>query len=88
MRLEDRWQIEAQLEMYIKFMPTAKRWGTIYNSGRVNSKFYMKELRQVSKRMGLELVEAPITQKAMRSRKLLSRWWVGWMRYMARRMIL
>ena len=60
--LEDRWQIEAQLDMYTKFMPKAKRWGTIYNSGRVNSTFYMKELRKVSKRMGLELVEAPITK--------------------------
>jgi len=60
--LEDRWQIEPQLDMYTKFMPEAKRWGTIYNSGRVNSTFYMKELRKVSKRMGLELVEAPITK--------------------------
>jgi putative ABC transport system substrate-binding protein len=60
--LEDRWQIEPQLEMYIKFMPEAKRWGTIYNSGRVNSKFYMKELRELSKRLGLELVEAPVTK--------------------------
>jgi len=60
--LEDRWQIEPQLDMYIKFMPEAKRWGTIYNSGRVNSTFYMKELRKESKRLGLELVEAPITK--------------------------
>ena len=60
--LEDRWQVEPQLDMYIKFMPEAKRWGTIYNSGRVNSTFYMKELREISKRLGLELVEAPITK--------------------------
>lgn len=60
--LEDRWQIEPQLDMYIKFLPEAKRWGTIYNSNRVNSEFYMKELRAMSKKMGLELVEAPITK--------------------------
>jgi len=60
--LEDRWQIEPQLDMYIKFMPDAKRWGTIYNSGRVNSIFYMKELRTICKKMGLELVEAPVTK--------------------------
>lgn len=60
--LEDRWQVEAQLDMYTKFMPGAKRWGAIYNSGRVNSKYYMKELREESKRLGLKLVEAPITK--------------------------
>ena len=60
--LEDRWQIEPQLDMYIKFMPDAKRWGTIYNSGRVNSIFYMKELRAICKRLGLELLEAPVTR--------------------------
>ncbi|MCP3876215.1 MAG: redoxin domain-containing protein [Desulfobacteraceae bacterium] len=60
--LEDHWHIEAQLKMYIKFMPEAKRWGTIFNSGRVNSKFYMKELRKISIRMGIELVEVPVTK--------------------------
>lgn len=61
--LEDRWHIEAQLEMYTKFMPdNAKRWGTIFNSGRVNSKFYMKEMREITKRMGIELIEIPITK--------------------------
>ena len=60
--LEDRWQIEAQLDMYLKFIPGAKRWGIIYNSGRVNSTFYMKELRQVSKKMGFELVEAAVSK--------------------------
>jgi putative ABC transport system substrate-binding protein len=60
--LEDRWQIEAQLEMYTQILPDAKRWGTIFNSNRVNSTFYMKELREICKRMGLELVEVSITQ--------------------------
>lgn len=60
--LEDRWQIEPQLDMYVKFVPAAKKWGTIYNSGRVNSIFYMKELREISKRMGLDLVEAPVSK--------------------------
>lgn len=62
--LEDRWPIESQLEMYSSFVPTAKRWGTIYNSGRVNSTFHIKELRQIVKRLGLELVEAPVTKAA------------------------
>lgn len=60
--LEDRWPIESQLKMYTNFVPKAKRWGTIYNSGRVNSTFHIKELRQIAKRLGLKLVEAPVTK--------------------------
>jgi putative ABC transport system substrate-binding protein len=60
--LEDRWPLESQLTMYSKFVPKATRWGTIYNSGRVNSTFHMKELRHITKRLGIELVEAPVTK--------------------------
>jgi putative ABC transport system substrate-binding protein len=62
--LEDRWPVQSQMEMYCKFLPKAKRWGTIHNSESVNSRFHIKELRQVANRMGLELVEAPVTKEA------------------------
>ncbi len=62
--LQDLWPVEAQLEMYVNFIPNAKRWGTVYNSGSANAKFHIKELRDVSKYLGVELVEAPVSKPA------------------------
>ena len=62
--LQDLWPVRAQLEMYVKFVPDAKRWGTVYNSGSANSRFHIKEIRDVSKELGVELVEAPISKPA------------------------
>jgi putative ABC transport system substrate-binding protein len=59
--LEDRWQIQPQIDMYMKILPDAKKWGVIYNAERVNSKFFMKEARSLFKKRGLELIEVPIT---------------------------
>jgi len=56
--LQDRWPVEHQLEMYVKFIPNAKRWGTIYNPGSANTMFHIREIRDTSRWLGLKLVEA------------------------------
>jgi putative ABC transport system substrate-binding protein len=60
--LQDLWPVEAQLEMYVKFMPESKKWGTVYNSGSANARYHIKELQDVSKVLGVELVESPVSK--------------------------
>ncbi|MFC2174118.1 ABC transporter substrate-binding protein, partial [Acidobacteriota bacterium] len=60
--LQDRWPVEEQLTLYARILPGAKRWGLIYNKESANAKFHIRELRDASKYMGLELVEAPVTE--------------------------
>ena len=60
--LQDLWPVGAQLEMYVRFMPEAKKWGTVYNSGSANARYHIKELQDVSKVLGVKLVEAPVSK--------------------------
>ena len=60
--LMDRWPVSSQLEMYVKFIPNAKRWGTVYNSGSVNTKFHITEISETSQLLRLELVKAPVSK--------------------------
>ncbi|MBT8352125.1 MAG: ABC transporter substrate-binding protein, partial [Deltaproteobacteria bacterium] len=60
--LMDRWPVNSQLEMYVKFIPNAKRWGTIYKEGSVNTKFHITEINERSELLGLELVEALVSK--------------------------
>jgi putative ABC transport system substrate-binding protein len=55
--VSDRWPVTLQLEMYTRFFPRAKRWGTIYNAGDPRSVLYIKELREAAKRLKVELIE-------------------------------
>ncbi len=55
--VSDRWPVTLQLEMYTRFFPRAKKWGTIYNAGDPRSILYIKELREAAKRLKVELIE-------------------------------
>ena len=55
--VSDRWPVTLQLEMYTRFFPKAKKWGTIYNAGDPRSILYVKELREAAKRLKVELIE-------------------------------
>lgn len=54
----------AQLELIPRFLPNAKRVGTIYNAGEANSVVQIEETRAVSKELGLDLVEATASNSA------------------------
>jgi putative ABC transport system substrate-binding protein len=62
--VSDRWPVVRQMEMYAKFVPKAKKWGTIYNAQEANSVVHIKEMREATKKMGLELVEVTITNRS------------------------
>ena len=58
--ISDRWPVFLQFEMFTKFFPKAKKWGTIYNPADPQSILYIKEMRTVAKKLGVELIEATI----------------------------
>ena len=60
--VSDRWPVALQFEMYSKFIPKAKKWGTIYNAGDHRSLIYIKEMRQAAKKRKVELIEVTISQ--------------------------
>ncbi len=62
--ISDRWPVLIQFEMYTKFFPKAKKWGTIYNAGDPKSILYIKEMREAAKKLGVELIEATISSSA------------------------
>jgi putative ABC transport system substrate-binding protein len=62
--VSDRWPVVRQMEMYAKFVPKAKKWGTIYNAQEANSIVHIKEMREATKKLGLELVEVTITNRS------------------------
>lgn len=62
--VSDRWPVTLQFEMYIKFVPKAKKWGTIYNAGDANSLVHIREMREAAKKLGVELIEATISNSA------------------------
>jgi len=62
--VSDRWPVSLQFEMYTKFVPKAKKWGTIYNAGDANSMVHIKEMREAAKKLGIELIETTISTSA------------------------
>ena len=62
--VSDRWPIFLQFEMYTKFVPKAKKWGTIYNPGDANSLVHIKEMKEAAKKLGVELIEATVSSSA------------------------
>jgi putative ABC transport system substrate-binding protein len=56
-----RWPVSLQLEMYTQFLPKAKKWGTIYHQGDPHSLGLIKEMRESAKRLGIEVMEAVIS---------------------------
>ncbi len=59
--VSDRWPVHLQFEMSAKFIPRAKKWGTIYNARDANSRAHIKEMRKSAKKLGVELIEAKIS---------------------------
>jgi putative ABC transport system substrate-binding protein len=59
--VSDLWPVLLQMETYAKFVPHAKKWGTIYNPAEVNSVTHIKAMRAAAKSLGLELVEVHVS---------------------------
>jgi putative ABC transport system substrate-binding protein len=59
-----RWPVHLQIEMYTRFVPKAKKWGTIYNASDSSSLVQIKEVREATKKLGIELMEATVSSDA------------------------
>ena len=62
--VSDAWPIDRQIGMYNEMLPSAKKWGTIYNAGDANSVRSIGWTREAMKKRGLELVEVTISSSA------------------------
>jgi putative ABC transport system substrate-binding protein len=62
--VSDKWPVPLQCEMYQKLIPSAKRWGTIYNPEDMNVTFHIKEMKETVEKMGRKLVEAHVATSA------------------------
>jgi putative ABC transport system substrate-binding protein len=62
--ISDAWPIERQIELYHQMVPSAKKWGTIYNAGDANSVKSISWTRDAMKKFGLELIEVSISNSA------------------------
>ncbi len=58
--VSDMWPVQLQMQTYAKFVPNAKKWGTIYNPAEANSVTHIKAMREAAKSLGLELIEVTI----------------------------
>jgi putative tryptophan/tyrosine transport system substrate-binding protein len=59
----DHLPVYQQFEMFMKIVPKARRWGTIYNVGDAHSLVRIKEMREAAKKLGVELTEATISNR-------------------------
>lgn len=62
--VSDRWPVFRQLQMYSRFFPKAKRWGTLYNPGDLQSLPYIEDLRDATKRLDMELIEGTLSNRS------------------------
>lgn len=62
--VSDRWPVKLQFEIYFKFFPKAKKWGTIFNPADPTSLLHIQEMRVTAKKLAIELIEATVSSKA------------------------
>jgi putative ABC transport system substrate-binding protein len=62
--MSDRWPVQVQFEMYVRFFPKAKKWGTIFNPGDPRSILHIQEMRATAKRLAIELSEATASSQS------------------------
>ena len=62
--VSDRWPITLQFEMYMKFVPKARKWGTIYNARDANTLVHVREMREAARKLGVDLIEVTISSSA------------------------
>lgn len=58
--VSDLWPVHLQMETYAKFVPAARKWGTIFNPAETNSVTHVRAMREAAKSLGLELVEVTV----------------------------
>ena len=62
--VSDAWPYERQVKLHHEMVPSAKKWGTVYNAGDANSVKSMTWARAAMKKFGLEFVEVTVSTSA------------------------
>ena len=62
--VSDAWPYERQVKLHHEMVPSAKKWGTIYNAGDANSVKSMTWARAAMKKYGLEFIEVTVSTSA------------------------
>jgi len=62
--VSDAWPYDRQVKMHSEMVPSAKKWGTIYNAGDANSVKSISWVRDAMKKYGLELIEVTVSTSA------------------------
>ena len=60
--VSDLWPVHLQMQTYAKFVPSAKKWGTVFNPAEANSVTHVRAMRDAAKALGLELIEVNVSQ--------------------------
>ena len=60
--VSDLWPVHLQMQTYAKFVPSAKKWGTVFNPAEANSVTHVRAMREAAKALGLELIEVNVSQ--------------------------
>jgi putative ABC transport system substrate-binding protein len=59
--VSDAWPYERQVKLHSEMVPSAKKWGTIYNAGDANSVKSVTWAREAMKKYGLEFIEVTVS---------------------------
>jgi len=62
--VSDRLPVSLQFEMHTQFFPKAKKWGVIYNPEDSKSIHQIEKMRRTAKKLGVELIDGPISSPA------------------------
>jgi len=62
--VSDAWPVERQFKLYSEMLPSAKKWGVIYNAGEQNSVTSVGEARKAMEKFGLTMVEVTVSTTA------------------------
>jgi putative ABC transport system substrate-binding protein len=62
--VSDAWPYEKQVKLHHEMVPSAKKWGTIYNAGDANSVKSMTWARAAMKKFGLDYIEVTVSTSA------------------------
>jgi putative tryptophan/tyrosine transport system substrate-binding protein len=59
--VSDALPIDREMKLYHEMLPTATRWGTLYNPGDANSLVSVRQTREEMAKLGLQLVESTLS---------------------------
>ena len=62
--VSDAWPYDRQVKLSSEMVPTAKKWGTIYNAGDANSVKSISWAKAAMKKYGLEFIEITVSTSA------------------------